>query len=206
MLGHVATSVGNALPGSTETLAAGLTEVLRVSSAQAGQFTVPVTGLYLLEAVGGGASGARTTTSTSGSSGPGFGFSVVYLRQGEVVDYVVGAGGASPVSSEMVGNRGGESSFTLPSGLRLRTIGGNVSPLGSTNFVNGGTAVGFDVRLSGGTGRTIDTGGPRRTPSAPIWGGEVKTASVVSTPGLSTPNNTTGYGANPGEVAIWRIG
>lgn len=107
-----------------------------------GTFTAPVTGKYLLTAIGGGAAG---TSEGRGGGAGGFAQKPVTLAAGDVITFSVGAGGASS------GATGGTTTLTAP-GVSLSAGGGTSTA--------GGSATGGSLNTTGGvSGNSNGSGG-----------------------------------------------
>lgn len=114
------------------------------------KITAPVDGLYLLTAVGAGAGGACGVNGVMrGGCAGGFAQKAAYLKKGDVIDCVIGAGGAGSKVDGTSGSNGGNTTLKAP-GVSLQANGGTPTA--------GGTATGGTVNYTGGTsGATSDT-------------------------------------------------
>lgn len=136
---------------------------------------------------GGGASGVNASASGLNGSGGG-GASALYKRfvlsRGQSFLYDIAAGGAAQPSVNVLGNDGGDSTLTLPSGLVVRAGGGKALGAGGiatggdinrpgasvvSNSSAGGDAASFsDIGslLAGGVGSAFDSGSDGGAPGA----------------------------------------
>jgi hypothetical protein len=139
-------------------------------------WTAPITGTYLIFAVGAGGSGAarpagtpgsNQVTCTTGGSAGGLAIKSAFLSAGTRLSITIGAGGAA-VTSTSFGNNGG-STIVTGGGVSLNAGGGRggttdfFSISGTTVGSAGGTASGGDWNFTGGasgdTSGTTASGG-----------------------------------------------
>lgn len=127
-----------------------------ITAVGAGTYTVPLGTVYLkVECIGGGGAGASRTTAGEGGGGGGAEYArenIFPCTPGQVIPYVVGAGGtpgASPVN-------GGATAFgPAPGASLIVTANGGQSALqNSSNGANGGSGSTASVSFPGGQGRT----------------------------------------------------
>lgn len=151
---------GTAKPDTTVVTAAVLSK-LSVHLAN-GSFVTPKTGWYRIWCVGGGGSGAYTTSvnfEESGGAAAGLCMKLVYLASGITLTIVVGAGGAAPAANSN-GNSGNASSVT-GTGVSMTANGGGGGFRGATGSAaaTGGTATGGDVNVTGQNSPAMSNGG-----------------------------------------------
>lgn len=105
----------NALAGALLTR----TELIQEFAFGTGFWTVPKTGWYFIQLVGGGGSGGPrytgngTYASGNGGAGGGIWCGWIFFQEGEKINYIVGAGGAglSPHAYNVQGKLGGPTEF-----------------------------------------------------------------------------------------------
>lgn len=162
-----------------------------------GTFTVPVDGNYLITGIGGGGCGCYGYGGGGGAGG--LAQSLVTLSAGDVITFVIGAGGASMAAGLRDGLPGGTTTVTGP-GLSLTANGGGAG-INQTNGSAGGaggTASGGNVmNNTGGAGGNQTFSGANET----CGGGAV---GLYGT-GFAGSNygQGGGVGSAPGLVASW---
>lgn len=145
-------------------------------------FFAPISGWYVFEAWGGGASGAtlqgQTTTGgivTGGTAG-GYCYKRVWLEAGAAVLIMIGAGGAG-VSGDNIGNFGSDTTVLLSGTIDLTAVGGSPGEYTATNGASvGGSAV------SGSTGGDIN-----KDPQSSNNCGPFVTGAMIALGGGSPP-------------------
>lgn len=151
MLGHVATSVGNALPGSGGKVALLPAAITRYFNTGARTWTAPADGIVEIAAIAAG-SGARGSSSTpSGGGGGAAGrFYPFEVKAGQTIGINIGA--PSPAVTSGSSLAASPTTITLPDGRVGAANGGQSAStaVGAT----GGTASGFDLNSAGGSGIT----------------------------------------------------
>ena len=127
-----------------------------------GSWTVPQSGLYVIEGWGGGGGGgggASSSCAATGGAGAGRFKGVYYLTQGTVIPYTIGSGGTGGVAGGGNGTAGGATSIgnstIFPGGTP--TANGGSAGIGSTSGINttpvsGGTASGGTIANDTGFG------------------------------------------------------
>ncbi|MFT0533152.1 hypothetical protein ACMHYJ_10065 [Castellaniella hirudinis] len=175
-------------------------------------FIAPISGMYRISVIGGGASGGVSVvgstgqTATGGGAG-GFAQKSVYLKQGDSLTVNVGAGGMK--SSNGNGVDGGQSSVAGPAGLLIQADGGKAgraagwgTPLTGSE---GGAATGGDINNPGGGsgGINLSTAGSAATGGGAvnIFGVDpetIRSGSAVAT--YSTGGASPGGGSDGGGV------
>lgn len=165
-----------------------------ISTVGAGTYTVPLGTVYLkVETIGGGGAGGSRTTSGEGGGGGGAEYArenVFACRPGDVIPYVVGAGGTSGASP----TNGGTTAFgPAPNQTLIVSAHGGMSALqnSSTGGV-GGTGSSNSVHFDGGAGRTA---------TGSVGGGGGSSAGNAS-PGL-TPVGTQNVVFNTAGSNTW---
>lgn len=126
---------------------------------KSGTFVAPIDAVYLVTAIGAGASGALTPATGNGlcATGGGAGGKAakkVQLTKGQALTIVIGAGGAKCTVPGTNGNDGGTTTVTGP-GIALTANGGQggrtrAAGAGTAAGAIGGTATGGDENLQGG--------------------------------------------------------
>lgn len=126
---------------------------------KSGTFVAPIDAVYLVTAIGAGASGALTPATGDGlcATGGGAGGKAakkVQLTKGQALTVVIGAGGAKCTVPGTSGNDGGATTVTGP-GIALTANGGQggrtrAAGAGTALGALGGTATGGDENLQGG--------------------------------------------------------
>ena len=170
-------------------------------------YTIPVTGLYRISALGGGGSGGSFMyaggVAASGGGGGGFGESEVYLTASTVITITIGARAAGRVSTgtNLYGNVGGN---TVISGTGMTTItavggsGGGSEGGSSVNGGVGGTCSGGNIiNASGGAG-----GNATWTTSKWTAGGGGASGSPFGTGGAGGADTCTGQYSAAGGGAV----
>jgi hypothetical protein len=127
---------------------------IQYSTNTSGSFTTPVSGKYLITAIGGGGGGS-TNNNGRGGGGGGLAQSLVSLSSGVVLTLTVGAGGAGSDP----GTAGGTTTVT-GSGITTLTANGGAGGA-SSGSTAGGTASGGNImNVTGGiASNQINSGG-----------------------------------------------
>lgn len=164
-----------------------------INTAGAGNFTVP-SDIYRLKitAIGGGGGGYTSGgggETGSGGGGGAFGVSIIDVVPGQNIAYSVGAGGGPATNGSATTIIGGSAG------------GGGGAPTLAEGGP-GGTATGFDINLSGGTGIANTSAGAAHTSAggdAGGWGG--KGGSQYSALGAAALRDGTAPGGGGGGGA-----
>lgn len=159
-------------------------------------FIAPLSGWYIFEAWGGGASGAtlqgQTTTGgivTGGTAG-GYCYKRVWLNADDAVVITIGAGGAG-VSGDSIGNFGNDTTVLLSGTIDLTAVGG--SP-GEYTATNGATVAGAGA--SGSTGGDIN-----KDPFPSNNCGPLVTGAMIALGGGSPPTFERAGGVSSGTFS-----
>ena len=155
-------------------------------------FICPVSGDYLVTAIGGGGGSSGGTNGRGGAAG-GFAQKKVTLNAGDTITCVIGASGTAG-SASVAGGDGGNTTATATN-LSLVANGGKGGAIaGGTSA--GGTATGGTINRTGGSTANLTGGAVDVYGNLAILGGVWNdAANGQSTSGLGSIANVTGVGA-----------